>query len=333
MRALVSSTIGGPDQLELQTFPDPVPQAHEVLVDVKACGVNFPDTLIIRDKYQIKPERPFAPGGEWAGVVVQVGTDVTHLKVGDRIAATTLYGGMCERRVVEESACIPIPDDMPFADAASFFLTYATTYYGLKMRGTIKPGETLLILGATGGLGIAAIELGKYFGAKVIAGVSSQDKAKIALKAGADDVLIYPRALEGIDAVRALSQQIKNICGDAGVDVVYDSLGGSYSEAALRAMARYGRLLVIGFVAGIPKLPTNLILLKSCQLVGVSYGGFSRQDSMGHLDICQALIALYQQNIIRPHITAHFPLERGGEAISLLETRQAIGKIVVDVQS
>jgi NADPH2:quinone reductase len=333
MRALVSTTIGGPDQLELQTFPDPVPQAHEVLVDVKACGVNFPDTLIIRDKYQIKPERPFAPGGEWAGVVVEVGADVTHLKVGDRIAATTLYGGMCERRVVEESACIPIPDDMPFADAASFFLTYATTYYGLKMRGTIKPGETLLILGATGGLGIAAIELGKYFGAKVIAGVSSQDKAEIALKAGADDVLIYPPALEGIDAVRALSQHIKNICGDAGVDVVYDSLGGSYSEAALRAMARYGRLLVIGFVAGIPKLPTNLILLKSCQLVGVSYGGFSRQDSMGHLDICKALIALYQQNIIRPHITAHFPLERGGEAISLLETRQAIGKIVVDVQS
>ena len=333
MRALVSTTIGGPDQLELQIFPDPVPQAHEVLVDVKACGVNFPDTLIIRDKYQIKPERPFAPGGEWAGVVVEVGTDVTHLKVGDRIAATTLYGGMCERRVVEESACIPIPDDMPFADAASFFLTYATTYYGLKIRGAIKPGETLLILGATGGLGIAAIELGKYFGAKVIAGVSSQEKAEIAKKAGADHVLIYPRELEGIDAIRALSQRIKDICGDAGVDVVYDSLGGAYSEAALRAMARYGRMLVIGFVAGIPKVPTNMILLKSCQLVGVSYGGFSQKDQVGHLEICKALIALYQQKIIRPHITARFGLERGGEAISLLETRQAIGKIVVDVQS
>lgn len=333
MRALVSTKIGGPDALVIQDFPDPVPQAHEVLVAIKACGVNFPDTIIIRDKYQIKPERPFAPGGEFAGIVEQVGSTVEHLKVGDRVAATTLYGGMSEKRVVEAKACIPLPDDMNFADAASFFLTYATTYYGLKIRGEIKRGETLLILGATGGLGIAAIELGKFFGARVIAGVSSKEKAEIARKAGADDVLVYPRTLEGLEAVRALSGEIKQLCGGQGVDVVYDSLGGSYSEAALRAMARYGRLLVIGFVAGIPKVPTNLILLKSCQLVGVSYGGFTQKDTMGHLEICKALIKLYQQKIIRPHITAHFPLERGGEAIAMLETRKAIGKIVVDVQN
>ena len=333
MRALVSTEIGGPDQLVIQEFPDPVSQAHEVLVSIKACGVNFPDTIIIRDQYQIKPERPFAPGGEFAGIIEQVGSDVTHLKVGDRIAATTLFGGMSEKRVVDAKACIPIPDEMNFADAASFFLTYATTYYGLKMRGAIKRGETLLILGATGGLGIAAIELGKYFGARVIAGVSSQEKAAIARRAGADDILIYPRELEGKDAIRALSAEIKKQCGGEGVDVVYDSLGGGYSEAALRAMARYGRLLVIGFVAGIPKVPTNLILLKSCQLVGVSYGGFTQKDAMGHLDICKALIGLYQQKIIRPHITAHFPLEQGGEAIAMLEKRKAIGKIVVDVQN
>ena len=163
--------------------------------------------------------------------------------------------------------------------------------------------------------------------------MSSLEKAEIAKQAGADDVLIYPRELVRPEAVRALSGEIKKICGGEGVDVVYDSLGGAYSEAALRSMARYGRLLVIGFVAGIPKVPTNLILLKSCQLVGVSYGGFTQKDQMGHLEICKALIALYQQKIIRPHITAHFPLERGGDAIALLESRKAIGKVVVDVQS
>ena len=333
MRALVSHQIGGPDQLAVIEHAVPEPAKDEVRVRVHACGVNFPDTLIIRDRYQIKPERPFSPGGEWAGVIDRVGAGVTHLKVGDRVAATTLYGGMCEQRVVAASACIPLPEDMPFEDAASFFLTYATTYYGLHQRGTLKRGETLLILGATGGLGIAAIELGKYFGARVIAGVSSQEKAQIARQAGADEVLIYPQMVEDPAAIRALSHQIKQICGPQGVDVVYDSLGGPFTEAALRSMARYGRLLVIGFVAGIPKVPTNLILLKSCQLVGVSYGSFSQKDQKGHLEICQALIDLYQQKIIRPHITARFPLARGGEAIALLESRKAIGKIVVDVQS
>lgn len=333
MRALLSTTIGGPDQLEVKILPDPVPAAHQVLVNVRACGVNFPDTLIIRDKYQIKPARPFSPGGEWAGVVEAIGADVTHLKLGDRVAAMTLFGGMREKQIVDAKACIPLPDAMPFDHAASFFLTYATTYYGLKIRGQIKQGERLLILGATGGLGIAAIELGKYFGAKVIAGVSSQEKAAIALQAGADDVLIYPQGIEEGDGIRALANQIKEICGGVGVDVVYDSLGGAYSEAGLRAMARYGRLLVIGFVAGIAKIPTNLVLLKSCQLVGVSYGGFSQHDVDGHLEICKALIALYQQGLIRPHITAHFTLAQAGEAIALLEARKAVGKIVIDVQN
>ncbi|MET0336988.1 MAG: NADPH:quinone oxidoreductase family protein, partial [Caulobacter sp.] len=253
MKAVLSQSVGGPETLKLEELPDPTPGAGQVVLDVKACGVNYPDVLIIQDMYQFKPQRPFAPGGEVSGVVSAVGDGVSHLKVGDRVLASTGWGGMAEKLAVDAARVVPIPDAMPFDEAAAFLMTYGTSYYGLKDRGHIKPGETLLVLGAAGGVGLAAVELGKAMGAKVIAAASSQEKVDLAISRGADSGVVYPTGPFDKDGQKALAQLFKDACGPNGWDVAYDAVGGDYAEAVIRASGWNGRFLVIGFPAGIPK--------------------------------------------------------------------------------
>src|SRR5262245_5241811 len=255
MKAMLSTRIGGPETLTLEELPDPKPGPGEVLLAVKACGVNYPDLLIIEDRYQFKPERPFAPGGEVAGVIEAIGPGVTQFKPGDRVIGSSIAGGMAEKLVLQADQCIAMPVSMPFDEASALVLTYGTTIYALKDRGKLKRGETLLVLGAAGGVGVSAIELGKAYGARVIAAVSSEEKLAFARKHGADDGMVYPTGPFDKAAAKALADLFKKACGEKGADVIYDPVGGDYSEAALRSIAWEGRLLVVGFPAGIPKLP------------------------------------------------------------------------------
>lgn len=331
MKALLSTAPGGPETLRLDDAPDPAPGPGEVVVDVKACGINFPDVLIIQDMYQFKPERPFAPGGEVSGVVAAVGEGVGRVKIGDRVIGSAGWGGMAEKIKLHEMACTPIPDAMPFDDAAAFLMTYGTSHYALKDRAKLKAGETLLVLGAAGGVGIAAVELAKAMGARVVAAASSKDKAKLAADHGADATLVYPRGPFDKDAQKALSKQFKDAVDGDGADVIYDPVGGDYAEPALRAIAWEGRYLVIGFPAGIPKIPLNLTLLKSCQIVGVFWGAYAMRDPAGNTANIKELLDLYAAGKIKPVISERYPLERGGEAIAALAARQALGKLVVTV--
>jgi len=334
MKAMMSHEPGGPDSLKLTEVPTPEPGAGEVRVSVRAAGVNFPDTLIIRDMYQFRPPRPFAPGGEVAGIVDAVGDGVASLKKGDRVLAMTLHGGYATDLVVNQKAAVKIPDQMPFDEAAGFLMTYGTSHYALKDRANLKPGDVLFILGAAGGVGAAAIELGKAMGAKVIAGVSSPDKAAFARELGADDFVIYPKDIDK-DGQKALASQIKEAAsrlGSAdGVNIVYDAVGGDYAEPAVRALAWEGRFLVVGFPAGIPKLPLNLTLLKSCQIVGVFWGAFTMRDPKRHAAHVAELLQWYTEGKIKPRITAHFPLEKAAEALKLVEGRKVQGKAVLTV--
>ena len=275
MRALVSRVVGGPESLVMAELPSPVPGDDEVRIAVRACGVNFPDTLIIEDRYQFRPTRPFPPGGEVAGVVDSVGKNVSGIRAGDRVIGWCVWGGMAEKVVAKATNCVPIPEAMPFDEASAFILTYGTSYYALKNRARLRPGETLLVLGAAGGVGLAAVELGKAMGARVVAAVSSEDKLAFAREHGADHGLVYPRGPFDKQALRGLSGLFKQACPD-GADVVYDAVGGDYAEAALRVVAWEGRFLVVGFPAGIPRLPLNLALLKSCQIIGVFWAAWSR---------------------------------------------------------
>jgi NADPH2:quinone reductase len=302
-----------------------------VLVALKACGVNYPDFLIIQDKYQFRPPRPFAPGAEIAGIVERTGAGVTDIKPGDRVIGSLLAGGMAEKAVVSAAKCLVMPDAMPFDEASAFVLTYATSYHALKNRAAIKAGETLLVLGAAGGVGLAAVELGRAMGARVIAAVSSEEKLALALKHGAESGFVYGQAPASKEESKALADSFKAACGDGGADVIYDPVGGDYAEPALRAIAWEGRYLVVGFPAGIPRLPLNLTLLKSCQVVGVFWGEFTRRDPDGSAANNRDLLALYAAGRIRPHISERFPLERGAEAIALLASRGATGKLVVTV--
>jgi NADPH:quinone reductase len=329
MKAVLSQTVGGPETLKLEELPDPTAGAGQVVLDVKACGVNYPDVLIIQDMYQFKPQRPFAPGGEVSGVVSAVGDGVSHLKVGDRVLASTGWGGMAEKLQVDAARVVPIPDTMPFDEAAAFLMTYGTSYYGLKDRGVIKPGETLLVLGAAGGVGLAAVELGKAMGAKVIAAASSQEKVDLAVSRGADSGVVYPAGPFDKDGQKALAQLFKDACGPNGWDVAYDAVGGDYAEAVIRASGWGGRFLVIGFPAGIPKVPLNLTLLKSCDIVGVFWGAAVARDPKGHAQNVKELMALYAEGKIKPHVSETFPLARAGEAIAHLASRKAMGKVVV----
>jgi len=331
MKALLSRVAGGPESLELAETPDPTPGAGEALIRVAACGVNFPDALIIEDKYQFKPSRPFAPGGEVAGVVEAVGEGVLGLEIGQRVLASTGWGGMAEKVVCEVRRIMPIPEAMPFEEAAAFLMTYGTSYYALKDRGALKPDETLLVLGAAGGVGSAAVEIGKAMGARVIAAASSQEKVEAARSWGADEGVVYPAGPFDADGRKKLSEVFKAACGEKGADVIYDAVGGDYSEASLRAIAWEGRFLVIGFPQGIAKLPLNLTLLKSCQVVGVFWGAFAARDPRANAANTRELLALYEKGAIRPRVSKTFPLEEAGAAIAWVAGRNALGKVVVKV--
>jgi len=329
MKALLSKAVGGPDTLVLDEVESPAARPGHAVVQVKACGVNFPDVLIIEDKYQFKPPRPFAPGSEISGVVVSVGEGVTSVQVGDRVLANTGSGGMVEELSVEASRLVKIPDSMPFDEAACFLMTYGTSYYALKDRGHLKPGQSLLVLGAAGGVGLAAVELGKAMGAKVIAAASSQTKVDLAISLGAQSGVVYPQGPFDRDGQKALANLFKDACGPAGADVIYDGVGGDYAEASLRSIAWEGRFLVVGFPAGIPRLPLNLTLLKSCDVAGVFWGAAVARDPAAHQQNVRELMALYTEGKIRPYISERFPLARAGEAITHLAERRALGKVVV----
>ncbi|GEN99056.1 NADPH:quinone oxidoreductase [Novosphingobium sediminis] len=332
MKTLRTHAVGGPETLTLDEIDAPVAGPGQVVVAVKACAINFPDTLMIRDMYQFKPQRPYAPGGELSGVIESVGEGVTQWKVGDRVIGMCGNGGLAEKVVLDQGRMFPLPEGVSFETGASLLMTYGTTIHGLKDRGRIKAGETMLVLGAAGGVGISAIELGKAYGNRVIAAVSSEKKAAAAREAGADDVVIYGRPPFDKDASKALADAFKAACGPNGADIVYDIVGGDYSEPALRAIAWEGRFLVVGFPAGIARLPLNLTLLKSCDVCGVFWGAFTAREPQKNAEHVAELFDLLKAGKINPRVSARFPLERGGEAIAMLADRKAVGKVVVTME-
>lgn len=329
MKAIVSVAVGGPETLELRELPAPVPGAEEVLIRVRCCGVNYPDALMLEDKYQFRPTRPFAPGGEAAGEVIAVGAGVTGFATGDRIIALVGHGGMAEQVVAKAAKCIAMPPTMPFEEAAAFIFTYGTSYHALKQRAALKSGDTLLVLGAAGGVGLAAVELGVALGARVVAAVSSEDKAALCRAKGAEVDVVYPRGPFDKEGTKALAEQFKQACGKHGADVIYDAVGGDYAEAALRAIAWEGRFLVVGFPAGIPRIPLNLALLKGCQIVGVFWGSYTERSPAKNTQNNRELMDLYTAGRIKPHVSLRFPLKDAGLAIRELAERRALGKIVV----
>jgi len=328
LKALLSHQPGGTDTLRLEEIPEPVAGSGELLVRVRACAINFPDVLIIEDKYQLKPPRPFAPGGELSGEVIAVGDGVEGWDTGDRLIVATGFGGLVEQVTVPSKAAIRLPEERSFEEGSALLLTYATVIHALVDRGKLQAGQTLLVLGAAGGIGIAAVEIGKALGAKVVAGVSSEEKAAAARDAGADVAFVYPTTT---DDPRALSQVFKDAVGPAGADVILDPVGGAYSEAALRSIAWEGRFLVVGFPAGIAKLPLNLTLLKSCDVCGVFWGAFAARDPKRNAAHVEQLFRWWGEGKIAPKISATYPLERAGEAIAALRDRKAVGKLVVTI--
>jgi len=332
MKTLRTHAVGGPETLVLDEIADPVAAPGQVVVAIKVCAINFPDTLMIRDMYQFKPQRPYAPGGEFAGVIESVGEGVSGWKAGDRVIGMCGNGGLAQKVALEAARLFPLPDGVSFETGASLLMTYGTTIHGLKDRGHIKAGDTMLVLGAAGGVGISAIELGKAWGARVIAAVSSEEKAAAAREAGADDVVIYGRPPFDKDQSKALAEAFKAACGPNGADIVYDIVGGDYSEPAVRAIAWEGRFLVVGFPAGIAKLPLNLTLLKSCDVCGVFWGAFVVREPERNAANVAELFALLKEGRINPRVSARFPLERGGEAIAMLADRKAVGKVVVTME-
>ena len=329
MKALLSRRPGGPDTLSIEEVETPRPGTGDVLIRVEACGVNFPDALLIRDLYQVKPPRPFSPGAEIVGVVTEAGPDVTALRPGDRVIGRCGWGGMAQGVVLPASRCTPIPESMPAVEAAAFLFACSTSYYALKTVARLGPGDVLLVLGAAGGVGLAAVAIGRALGARVIAAVSSEAKLDFARRHGAEAGLVYPREVADPETARTLSARFKDAVGGRGCDVVLDPVGGLYSEAALRAMARGGRHLVVGFTAGIPRIPLNLLLLKSCQVIGVDWRSFIQHEPVEHEANTRDLLALYEAGTVRPVVTETFPLERGANAIARLESRELLGKIVV----
>lgn len=324
----MSANVGGPETLLVVEVPDPLPSDDEALIRVKACGVNFPDTLIIEDKYQFRPARPFSPGGEVAGVVESVGKNVSRLRPGDRVIGWCIWGGMAEKVAIKAANCVPIPEQMPFDEASALLVTYGTSYYALKNRANLQPGETLIVLGAAGGVGLAAVELGKAMKGRVVAAASSDEKVAVAKKHGAEIGVTYPPGPFVKDDLRSLAALFKQACPD-GANVIYDAVGGEYSEAVLRSIGWEGRFLVVGFPAGIPKIPLNLVLLKSCQIVGVFWADWVEKRPAEFRTATCELLDLYSRSAIKPVISRRFPLDEGANAIEVLAARSAIGKIVV----
>ena len=324
MQAVLCKQFGPPESLVLEEVPSPRAGAGEVVVSIKAASVNFPDVLIIQNKYQFKPPLPFSPGSELAGVVKEVGPGVTQAKPGDRVIAFTTFGAFAEEVKTEAARLLPLPEGMSFEEGASFILTYGTTDHALRDRAQMQPGETLLVLGAAGGVGVAAIEIGKAMGARVIACASSAEKLAVCRQHGADDVIDY--------ASEDLRERIKALTGGKGVDVVYDAVGGPYTELAFRSIAWRGRHLVIGFAAGeIPKLPLNLALLKGASVVGVFWGDFTRREPQAFAESARQLGRWYREGRLKPHVSATFPLARAAEAMNLLASRKAKGKVVIRI--
>ena len=326
MKALLCKAFGPASSLQLEDIPSPTPKANEVLLDVHAAGVNFPDSLIIQGKYQFKPPFPFAPGGEAAGVISAVGDKVSQYRVGQRVMALTGWGSFAEQVCVPAYNLLPMPDGMDFASAAAFGMTYGTSMHALKQRGNLQPGETLLVLGASGGVGLAAVEIGKAMGATVIAAASSAEKLEVARQAGADQLINYRE--------QSLKDELKKLTGGKGVDVIYDPVGGPLFEEAFRCIAWNGRLLVIGFASGeIPALPANLPLLKGASLVGVFWGAFAQRQVQDNVANFQQLFAWYAEGKLKPLVSQRYSLAEAGQAIDALAERRAVGKRGIDVRS
>ena len=331
MKALISRETGGPETLEFGDLPDREPGKGEILIDVKACSINFPDTLIIEDKYQVKPPRPFAPGSEVAGTVAKLGEGVEGFSVGDRIITGTGFGGLAEQAIGRAANCYHLPEKFSFAQGASLLMTYGTSIHALKDRGRIVEGDEVLVLGAAGGVGISGVELAKAYGARVVVGVSSEEKAQMARDAGADAVVIYDRAPFDKDASKALANKFKEACEKDGYDIVYDIVGGDYSEPAVRAIGWEGRFLVTGFPAGIAKLPLNLTLLKSCDVCGVFWGAFAaRFPDKNRANIAE-LFELWEAGKIAPPVSETYAFENAAQAIRKVGAREAVGKLVVEI--
>jgi NADPH2:quinone reductase len=321
MRAAVMHRFGMPEDLVVEDVPDPQPKPHEVVIDVQACGVNFPDVLMVQDKYQFKPGLPFSPGGEVAGVISAVGSDVTALSVGASVAAGCGWGGFAEKVAVRAQAAFPVPEGVDPAVAASMLTTYGTSFHALRDRAALQPGETLLVLGAAGGVGMAAVELGVVMGARVVAAASTDEKLEACRAAGAHETVNY--------ATTDLRAWLKEH-HPSGVDVVYDPVGGDLSEVALRSTAWNGRFLVIGFAAGdIPRVPLNLPLLKGCSIVGVFYGEHTSRNPVAHRAMVAELMAMLAEGRIRPVVTARFALSDAAGALRELMDRKVVGKAVV----
>lgn len=319
MRAAICASHGGPDAVEIRELPDPEAGSGQVVVDVKAAGLNFPDLLMTRGLYQLKPPPPFAPGGEVAGVVSQVGEGVDGVAVGDRVMAITGFGGFCEKVVVGTNQIVRVPDAMDLTVAGGFAFTYATSYHALEDRARLREGETLLVLGAAGGVGLAAVELGHRMGARVIAAASTDDKLELCRRYGASEGINY--------AKEDLKQRAKEL---GGADVVYDPVGGDYAEPALRALKPFGRFLVIGFASGtIPSIRLNLALLKECAIVGVAWGAWAMRDPAGHTRNMRALLEMYAAGKLEPHISEVLPLDRAADALRAMDARKVKGKVVL----
>ncbi len=325
MKAIICREFGLPESLEFGELPEPGIGDNQVLISVEACGVNFPDVLIIQNKYQFKPELPFSPGGEVAGKVEAVGEGVKNLAAGDVVLALCGWGGFAEKVAVDADRVFPLPHGFPAQIAATTLYTYGTSFHALKDRAEIKEGETLVVLGAAGGVGLAAVELGKLMGAKVIAAASSDEKLELCKSKGADEVINY----ESED----LKARIKELTDGRGADVIYDPVGGKYTEAALRAMGWKGRYLVVGFANGeIPKIPANLALLKGCSIMGVFWGQFSKLESKKSFQNIQQLMAWIKEGKISQHIHKAYPLAEAAEALETLMQRRMLGKGVVVIK-
>lgn len=322
MKAVLCKAYGLPEQLAIEEVASPQAGKGQVVITVQACGINFPDVLIIQGKYQFKPEMPFSPGGEVAGIIKQVGEGVRSFKEGDKVIAFTGWGGFATEVAVDASRLIPMPDAMDFVTASAFVMTYGTAHYALKDRAQLQAGETLLVLGAAGGVGLATVELGKVMEARVIAAASSDEKLAVCKQHGADEVINYTK--------EDLRERIKSLTDGNGVDVVFDPVGGAYSETALRGMAWEGRYLVIGFAAGdIPRIPLNLTLLKGCSIVGVFWGSFTARDPKRNAAHLQELVTWFTEGKLKPHISATYSLSQASEALNAMMHRKVAGKIVL----
>jgi NADPH:quinone reductase len=326
-RAWTSVAPGPPESLQLIETPIAPPAKDQVLIAVKACGINYFDYLIVQDRYQLKPPRPFSPGAEWAGVVEAIGEAVTAFAPGDRVLAAASYGGLAEKTLSPASACRRVPAQMSFTEGAGYQTAFGTAYYALRERGAMRAGDALLVLGGAGGQGAAAIQIGKALGARVLAIASTPEKAAFARAQGADEVALLAPELSGAD----LREAVKTLCGAHGADVVFDPVGGEHAQAALRAIAWNGRYLVVGFTAGIPSVALNLALLKHASILGCRWGGFSRANPAAAALLRDEIDALYRSGALRSIVTQVFPFEQAPDAIATLGARRGMGKLVVEV--